>query len=207
MLTYVIRRLLWAVVLFIAVTMVTYMIFYVIPANPARLACGQRATEECITNASHRLGLDRPVPIQYGMFLKRLIDRPLARPLVHEPSRREPDDPRCRAGDRVARLRRRDPLDAAGASDRDPLGPATEIDARPGCDRLRAARDLAARRLDRSRAPVLDRLPARVVPECRLLRLHQPARPRAAVGRCNGPTTSCSRGSHSRSSSPPSTCG
>ena len=52
MLIYVIRRLLWAVVLFIAVTMVTYMIFYVIPANPARLACGQRATEECIANAS-----------------------------------------------------------------------------------------------------------------------------------------------------------
>ena len=42
MLIYVIRRLLWAIVLFIAVTMVTYMIFYVIPANPARLACGQR---------------------------------------------------------------------------------------------------------------------------------------------------------------------
>ena len=73
MLIYVIRRLLWAVVLFIAVTMVTYMIFYVIPANPARLACGQRATEECITNAAHRLGLDRPVPMQYGMFLKRLV--------------------------------------------------------------------------------------------------------------------------------------
>jgi peptide/nickel transport system permease protein len=51
MLIYVIRRLLWAVVLFIAVTMVTYMIFYVIPAKPARLACGQRATEECITSA------------------------------------------------------------------------------------------------------------------------------------------------------------
>jgi peptide/nickel transport system permease protein len=80
MLIYVIRRLPWAVVLFIAVTMVTYMIFYVIPANPARLACGQRATEECISNASHRLGLDRPVPVQYVMFVKRLtIDHSLGR--------------------------------------------------------------------------------------------------------------------------------
>ena len=80
MLTYVIRRLLWAVVLFIAVTMVTYMIFYVIPANPARLACGQRATESCITNAEHRLGLNRPVPVQYAMFMKRLvIDHSLGR--------------------------------------------------------------------------------------------------------------------------------
>ncbi len=80
MLAYVIRRLLWAVVLFIAVTMVTYMIFYVIPANPARLACGQRATESCITNAEHRLGLNRPVPVQYAMFMQRLvIDRSLGR--------------------------------------------------------------------------------------------------------------------------------
>ena len=78
MLTYIIRRLLWAIVLFIAVTMVTYMIFYVIPANPARLACGQRATESCITSAEHRLGLNRPVPVQYAMFMKRLvIDRSL----------------------------------------------------------------------------------------------------------------------------------
>jgi peptide/nickel transport system permease protein len=70
--------LLWAVVLFIAVTLVTYLIFYIIPANPARLACGQRATEECIQNAQHRLGLDKPVPVQYALFLKRLvIDRSL----------------------------------------------------------------------------------------------------------------------------------
>src|SRR5215203_3171808 len=72
-LQYVIRRLLWAVVLFVAVTAVTYVIFYVIPANPARLACGQRATEACITSAEHRLGLNRPVPVQYAMFMKRLV--------------------------------------------------------------------------------------------------------------------------------------
>jgi peptide/nickel transport system permease protein len=77
---YLIRRLLWACVLFIAVTMVTYMVFFIIPANPARLACGQRATEECIKNATHRLSLDKPVPVQYAHFLKRLIiDRSLGR--------------------------------------------------------------------------------------------------------------------------------
>ena len=39
---YLIRRILWAVVLFIAVTMVTYMIFFIIPADPARLALRRR---------------------------------------------------------------------------------------------------------------------------------------------------------------------
>jgi len=49
----------WAFVLFVAVTVVTYIIFYAIPADPARLACGQRATAECIKRAAHYLGTDR----------------------------------------------------------------------------------------------------------------------------------------------------
>ena len=42
MIRYLIRRLLWAVVLFIAVTLVTFVIFYVIPLIPAKLAAGAR---------------------------------------------------------------------------------------------------------------------------------------------------------------------
>jgi peptide/nickel transport system permease protein len=73
MMRYLIRRILWAIVLFIAVTMLTYMIFFIIPANPARLACGQRATAQCVEGAKHFLGLDKPVPVQYAYFLKRLV--------------------------------------------------------------------------------------------------------------------------------------
>jgi peptide/nickel transport system permease protein len=68
-----IRRLLWAFVLFVAVTIVTYIIFYAVPANPARLACGQRATPECIKRAAHYLGTDRPLYVQYGKFFGRLM--------------------------------------------------------------------------------------------------------------------------------------
>src|SRR5256885_15107577 len=63
----------WAVVLFVAVTVVTYVIFYAIPANPARLACGQRATADCIKRAAHYLGTDRPLYVQYGKFFGRLM--------------------------------------------------------------------------------------------------------------------------------------
>ena len=73
MLRYLIRRLMWAFVLFVAVTIVTYVIFYAIPANPARLACGQRATAECIKRAAHYLGTDRPLYVQYGKFFGRLM--------------------------------------------------------------------------------------------------------------------------------------
>jgi peptide/nickel transport system permease protein len=87
MFRYLIRRILWAVVLFIAVTMVTYVIFFIIPANPARLACGQRATQDCIDRAAKFLGTDRPIYIQYGKFLKRLvIDRSLGRSFTNRQS-------------------------------------------------------------------------------------------------------------------------
>jgi peptide/nickel transport system permease protein len=70
---YFVRRLLWACVLFLAVTLVTFVIFFVIPADPARQACGQRATPQCIERARHFLGIDRPVIVQYARFLDRLV--------------------------------------------------------------------------------------------------------------------------------------
>ena len=60
-------------VLFFVVTVVTYIIFFIIPANPAKLACGQRATPICIQHAKHTLGLDRPIYAQYGRFMWKLV--------------------------------------------------------------------------------------------------------------------------------------
>jgi peptide/nickel transport system permease protein len=70
---YLIRRILWACALFLAITVVAYVIFFIIPVNPAQLACGQRASDACIRNASENLGLDKPVYVQYGRFLWRLV--------------------------------------------------------------------------------------------------------------------------------------
>jgi peptide/nickel transport system permease protein len=70
---YLVRRILWAIVLFVTITMVAYVIFFIIPANPAQLACGQRASPECIRNATQSLGLDKPVYVQYWKFLTRLV--------------------------------------------------------------------------------------------------------------------------------------
>ena len=73
MIRYIIRRLLWAVVLFIAVTVVTYIIFFIIPADPARAVAGRNPTPAMIQNARHYLGIDKPVYVQYYRFLKRLV--------------------------------------------------------------------------------------------------------------------------------------
>jgi peptide/nickel transport system permease protein len=70
---YLIRRLLWAAALFVAVTAITYVIFFVIPADPAAQACGQRATPACVASARKFFGLDKPVYVQYVDFMQRLV--------------------------------------------------------------------------------------------------------------------------------------
>jgi len=64
--------------LFLAVTIVSYVLFFIIPADPARQFAGKGATPDTIAKAKHFLGLDDPVVIQYLKFLKRLVvDRSL----------------------------------------------------------------------------------------------------------------------------------
>ena len=73
MFAFLVRRILWAVALFVCVTIVTYVIFYVIPADPAALVAGKSATPEAIERAEKFLGTDQPVYVQYGRFMKRLV--------------------------------------------------------------------------------------------------------------------------------------
>ena len=73
MLQYILRRLLWAIFLFAAVTVVTYVIFFVTPADPARLAAGQGATPAEVERVADRLHLNDPLWKQYGIFVKQLV--------------------------------------------------------------------------------------------------------------------------------------
>ena len=66
---YLIRRLLWAGVLFISVTIVSYIIFFLVPAEPARLMAGPQAPPDQVARIRKQMGLDDPVYVQYGRFL------------------------------------------------------------------------------------------------------------------------------------------
>jgi len=71
---YLVRRILWAALLFLVITFVTFVIFYVGPNNPARAVCGgDQAKRECLVRATAKLGLDKPMPVQYYKFLKQLV--------------------------------------------------------------------------------------------------------------------------------------
>ena len=73
MFRYLVRRLLWAGVLFIAVTMVSYIIFFLVPAEPARLICGAQCPPDQVQRVRKEVGLDRPVWQQYASFLEDLV--------------------------------------------------------------------------------------------------------------------------------------
>jgi peptide/nickel transport system permease protein len=70
---YLIRRLIWAGVLFLAVTAVAYIIFFLVPAEPARLMCGAQCPPDQVERVRKQMGLDRPVFVQYLDFLDDIV--------------------------------------------------------------------------------------------------------------------------------------
>ena len=77
MFAYIVRRMLWAVLLLIVLSMVTFSIFYLVPrlggATPETLAAryvGRAATAETVHLTAERLGLLDPVPVQYWHWIK-----------------------------------------------------------------------------------------------------------------------------------------
>jgi peptide/nickel transport system permease protein len=71
---YIIRRVLWGIVLLIGVSFITFVIFYLLPtANPALLRAGHQPTAALIKSIDHQLGLDKPWYTQYYDYMKALI--------------------------------------------------------------------------------------------------------------------------------------
>lgn len=77
MLRYLVRRLLFMILVLWIVSVLTFLIFVKLPAgDPARRAAGRRATAETIADARRNLGLDKPLIVQYGKFARGLLPWP-----------------------------------------------------------------------------------------------------------------------------------
>jgi peptide/nickel transport system permease protein len=70
---YLIRRVIWAVALFLAVTIVSYILFFIIPADPAKQVAGKGAQQAQVERARKALHLDKPIYDQYWRFLSQLV--------------------------------------------------------------------------------------------------------------------------------------
>src|SRR3954470_23894420 len=71
---FIVRRLLWVIVLLIAVTFLTFVIFYLFPsADPAALRAGRQPSPALIEQIRHNLGLDKPFIVQYWDYMKGVV--------------------------------------------------------------------------------------------------------------------------------------
>jgi peptide/nickel transport system permease protein len=70
---YLIRRVIAMVLMLIALSMITFLIFNALPTDPAALTCGKSCTPQIIAANRHRLGLDKPLVNQYGDFVKGIF--------------------------------------------------------------------------------------------------------------------------------------
>jgi peptide/nickel transport system permease protein len=71
---YIIRRLLWTILLLWVVSGITFFVFNVLPsADPALLRAGRRAEPEILQGIRETFGLDRPLIVQYLDYIKHVF--------------------------------------------------------------------------------------------------------------------------------------
>jgi peptide/nickel transport system permease protein len=79
MVRFLLSRLAQSVFILIGVTMITFALAFLVPADPVRMIAGRNATPTVVENIRHQLGLDRPIPVQYASYLTRLAQGDLGR--------------------------------------------------------------------------------------------------------------------------------
>lgn len=70
---FIARRLFFAVLLLLAVSLVTYLLFSVLPVDPAALTCGKNCKPDLIAANRIRLGYDKSILEQYWLFLRGIF--------------------------------------------------------------------------------------------------------------------------------------
>lgn len=72
MIAFILRRLLYGILVLFGVITLVFFIFNVLPGDPARMMLGQRADQESIDEINRELGLDKSLLFQYGLYLNDL---------------------------------------------------------------------------------------------------------------------------------------
>lgn len=86
MLTYLARRIVFGAAVLVGTTLITFLIAFVIPADPAVTMAGAKADPQTLATIRHELGLDQPLYIQYARYLDRAAHGDLGRSYVRRES-------------------------------------------------------------------------------------------------------------------------
>ena len=84
MLRFILKRLSYAILILIGITFITFILTYIIPADPVRMLAGRSATAETVESIRQQLGLDKPLFEQYINYLSNLVQGDLGRSYVQK---------------------------------------------------------------------------------------------------------------------------
>lgn len=73
MLLYLGKRLMASLFILLGVSVVTFGLTFMIPADPVAMMAGRNSTPELREQIRHQIGLDKPLPSQYAAYLGRLV--------------------------------------------------------------------------------------------------------------------------------------
>ena len=73
MLRHVIHRLALSIPVLLGVLLVGFLLMQVVPTDPATVRAGPMASADVVAAIRKDLGLDQPVPVQFGLYLGRLL--------------------------------------------------------------------------------------------------------------------------------------
>ena len=74
MLTFIIRRVLWTVLVMFVITVVVFIIFFKTPGvDPARAIAGRNPSAQVLQEIREQFGLNRPLPVQYALMMKSIF--------------------------------------------------------------------------------------------------------------------------------------
>ncbi|HTO84980.1 MAG TPA: ABC transporter permease [Methylomirabilota bacterium] len=79
MMRYLAKRLTAAGIILVGISVITFCLIFLVPADPISMIAGRNATAETRAQIRHQLGLDRPLPVQYGDYVVRLAQGDLGR--------------------------------------------------------------------------------------------------------------------------------
>jgi len=69
---YIIKRVLQIIPVVIGITLILFILMYIIPEDPAKLILEKGATPQALQNLREKMGIDKPVYVQYWRYIKQL---------------------------------------------------------------------------------------------------------------------------------------
>src|SRR5205807_7766196 len=83
LLRYVARRAGLTVFVIFGITLITFVISHVVPADPVVAYLGEHAPPDLVEKVRHQIGLDRPLPEQYLIYLRDLLQGTLGTSIMN----------------------------------------------------------------------------------------------------------------------------